>query len=62
MTNDENGLIALRDAVLALKYREMMQLAQWFADTDKDDISRLGDADFWAYVIGDWAENSEITE
>jgi hypothetical protein len=54
-----NNLLKLQDILRDLTYAEMMELASWFANVDKDE-TQVNDKDFWAYTIHDWAENGEI--
>lgn len=58
MTN----LQKLRELLQDLTYSEMMTLADWFANIDKEDGRPINDASFWAFHFNDWAENVELAE
>lgn len=58
MTN----LQKLRDLLLDLTYSDMMALAVWFANIDKDGDQPINDPSFWAHHFNDWAENVELAE
>lgn len=58
MTN----LQTIRDCISCLTYSEMMIIAGWFANIDKDGEQPINDPSFWAYHFNEWAENVELAE
>lgn len=56
------NLNKLQKVIASMTYSEMMTLAAWFADADKDGDAAIDDPQFWAYIINDFSENVDIEE